>query len=124
VANVLAVRAEFDFIPEDPKRTALKPGLFNMVVKNVAGGGGVTYATQEVGTGDEEIVVSSDIGTYGLFFAKNLDKVNYVEFAIIQDKYSIKLKAGEFCIFRVSENDIKARANAAPCLIEYWIFED
>ena len=63
----------------------------------------------------------------GWFYAKNLDSTNYLEIRSGTGASNdvIKLKAGEFCLFRWG-SDVTAPyalANTASCLLEYRIYE-
>lgn len=88
-------------------------------------GDALTHTVQEIGTSNEAIAISADIGTYGYCFLKNLDDTNYVEFSKADDaNYMIKLKAGECALFRIAANALYAKANTAACDVEIIVIED
>ena len=86
-------------------------------------GDAITHEIQEVGTTEEELAQGADLGTPGVVFVKNLDATNYVEVGCVTGQYSIKLLAGESCIFRASAAAVYAKANTAACNVEYIILE-
>jgi len=85
-------------------------------------GDALTHEVQEIGTSEEALAEGADLGTPGLVYIKNLDATNYVEVGIT-GQYSIKLKAGEFAIYRAAAAQY-AKANTAACKVEYIIIED
>jgi hypothetical protein len=87
-------------------------------------GDAFTHAVQEVGTVEEELVQGADLGTPGYVYIINLDSTNYVEIGSTTGVYQIKLKAGEFALFRHNSSTIYAKANTGACNVEYLIVED
>ena len=85
-------------------------------------GSHVTHNVQDVGTSNEAIAEGADLGTPGWYYLKNLDTGNYVEIGIT-GSYTIKLKPGEFCLFRATAA-IFGRANTATCKVEYIVIEE
>ena len=84
----------------------------------------ITHEIQNVGTSEEELAQGADLGTPGVVFIKNLDTTNYVEIGCVTGQYTIKLKAGEACMFRAAGSAVYAVANTAACDVEYFIIED
>mgnify|MGYP003116024832 CR=1 FL=1 len=83
----------------------------------------ITHNVQDVGAGGAEALVEgADLGTPGIYYIKNLDGANYVSIGL-SGQYSIKLKPGEFCLFRAAAA-IYALANTASCKVEYMVIED
>jgi hypothetical protein len=82
-------------------------------------------AVQSIGTSDETLGLG-EIATLGYMIAKNLDATNYIEIGHTSGTYSIKLKALEFCIFRVGAGmtAIHAKANTGACLLQYLLLPD
>jgi hypothetical protein len=66
------------------------------------------------------------IGTLGYAVFKNLDVTNYVEIGHTSGTYEIKLKAGEFCCFRIGSGmtALHAKANTGACLLQYLLIPD
>lgn len=79
---------------------------------------------QEIGTSEEEITQGADLGTPGYVLAKNLDSTNYIEIGSTTGVYDIKLKAGEFALWRHNSATIYTKANTAACDLEYILIED
>ena len=77
---------------------------------------------QSIGTADETLSLG-EISTLGYMIAKNLDATNFIEIGHTSGTYSIKLKALEFCIFRVGSGmtAIHAKADTAACLLQYLL---
>ncbi len=81
---------------------------------------------QNIGTADETLALG-DVATPGFFVACNRDATNYLEIGHTSGTYSIKLKAGELCAFRVGSamaSAIHAKANTAACDLEYFLLPD
>lgn len=82
------------------------------------------HGVQTIGTSDEQVIISGDIGTYGYCLLRNLDSTNYIEIGAVTLQYAIKLKAGEIALFRFAANGLFAKANTASCDLEVWLIED
>ena len=65
-----------------------------------------------------------DIGTPGFVLLYNLDATNFVVAGADADTPFIKLKPGEFALFRAAGAVISIKADTAACLVEYAIIED
>ncbi len=88
-------------------------------------GGDVLATTQNIGTSNEQIDVSSITGDCRIII-KNLDSTNYVE--IFKDNGNShllsKLSAGEHCLLtQVPSASLYARANTAACDVMIWACE-
>jgi hypothetical protein len=81
-------------------------------------------AVQSIGTSEEEVAQGAEVGTPGFVFVHNMDATNYIEIGSTTGVYDIKLKAGEWAIYRHNSATIYAKANTGACLLEYIIFED
>lgn len=62
--------------------------------------------------------------TVGYVYLKNLDATNYITFGADGSTYPLKLKAGEFALFRYNATALIAKANGASCLLEYAVIPD
>jgi len=88
-----------------------------------------THNRQSIGTTEEALALGELSGaSFGWFWAKNLDSTNYLEIRSGTGASNdiIKLKAGEFCLFRFG-SDVTAPyaiANTAACLLEFRIYEN
>jgi len=87
-------------------------------------GDSMTHAVIEVtNSGGEVLVEANELGSAGLVFLKNLDSTNYVTFGThATDNHTVKLLAGESCLFRAA-NAVYGLANTAACNVEYIIIE-
>ena len=85
-------------------------------------GDAITHSVQEATTSWVLLVEAAAVDTAGWYFLKNLDSSNEVEFGPADNQFSIKLKAGESCVFRASD-PIGVKANTAGN-VEYLVIED
>lgn len=82
------------------------------------------HATQTIGTSEEALGIG-DLGTLGWALIVNRDDTNFVEVRPgtgVADL--IKIKAGEFALFRFTMNTPYMIADTASVLIEYVIIEN
>ena len=105
-------------------KTALGARLDRSEVKKIdMTGESVLQTTQLVGTGNESLdMANAELGTPGYVFIKNLDATNFCRIGLT-GSYTIKLKAGEFCLFRAAA-DLFAAFNTAPGYLEIIVVED
>ena len=84
-----------------------------------------TSGVQEITiSGGEVLIESTELGTTGYVFIKNLDAINFVTFGSnATANHTIKLKAGECALFRAN-GAIYGLADTAVCNVEYIIIED
>jgi hypothetical protein len=80
--------------------------------------------TLSIGTSEEQVTQLADLGTPGYVLVINTDATNYVEIGSTTGVYDIKLKAGEFALYRHNSATMYAKANTADCIIQYFMFED
>ena len=118
MANELTLTASmlFDKGGVTPKLTAS--------IQATITGDAYTRGVQTVGTTEEELVQGADLGTPGFVMIKNLDATNYVEIGATTGVYGIKLKAGEFALYRHNSATVFAKANTTACNVEFFIVED
>ena len=89
---------------------------------------GFDWTTQDIGTSNEALNISSDISSAGWAWFRNIDDTNFVEVGV-QDANSnfipfIKLKPGEFAIMRLATSSIYAKADTASIKLEWLVLED
>lgn len=87
---------------------------------------GANYArlTTSVGTSAFVALVKGGIGTIGYLYIQNLDATNYVEIAeATSGTGTVKLKPGEFALFRCATSTPSVKANTAACICEYLMVE-
>jgi hypothetical protein len=76
-----------------------------------------------VGTSKESLALG-DVSTPGWVLIKNLDDEHFVAVGADADSPFLKLKAGEFALFRMAGATLSAKADTAACLVEYYVIED
>ena len=86
-------------------------------------GNAMMHAVVSVGTMKETLGLG-DIVTPGMVLLLNLDAANYIEVGTDADAPFIKLKAGEFALFRAGGATLSAKSHTAACLLEYAVLED
>jgi hypothetical protein len=91
---------------------------------DVSGNSPLSYI-QNIGTSDETLDLG-DISTIGFVCLRNMDVTNYVEIGHTSGTYALKLKAGEFCLFRAGAamTAIHAKANTAAINLEVQLLPD
>lgn len=86
---------------------------------------GLAYIQNNVAVGiTDESLALGDVATIGWVYAKNTDATNYITLSADGTLYNIKLKPGEFFMARWNGAAIHAKANTAPCNLEYLIISD
>ena len=81
---------------------------------------------QNIGTSHEALDMGG-ITTAGYAYFRNLDATNFVEIGIdVSATFhaTVKLKAGEACVFRLTTNAPYAQADSAACDLQYMILDD
>ena len=71
--------------------------------------------------------IATAVGTGGYAWFRNLDSTNFVEIGVLESGTfapTVKLKAGEFCLFRLATDAIYIKGDTASCLLEYIVIED
>jgi len=117
MANELTYAATLNFAKSGSNSIA--KGLTDTI--DVAGAY-VADAQQLIGTVDETLTYPADLATVGMCIFQNLDATNYIEIGNDGSNYPIRLKAGEFGIFRFN-GTIHAKANTAACKLGFTIIE-
>lgn len=96
-------------------------------VTSTQGAPALAHGVVTIGTSEETLSIG-DVATGGLFVFKNRDATNYIE--IGPDNGGtilafVKCGAGKFGqIPGLSSTTIKAKANVAACVLEYWLFSE
>ena len=73
--------------------------------------------------------VALDLGAVstntGYIYMKNMDDTNYIEvFGAVGETATIKLKAGEVALFRLSATAPTVKADTANCQLDYLLIDD
>ncbi len=118
MANELNISVSLSFRKGGASVDRAESGSFTVT------GDAFSHEVQEVGTSEEQLAQGADLGTPGIVFIKNLNATYYVEIGSTTGVYDIKIKAGEFALYRHNSATIFAKANTAACLVEYIIVED
>jgi hypothetical protein len=121
MANEITVTAVLSFVEGGRDASMSKSTQHDFVA--AVGSRPYIKSTQNIGT-SEESVAKGDITNIGWCAIKNLDSTYYVEIGCVTGQYTIKLKAGESCVFRAAANTIFAKANTSAVDIEYLFIED
>ncbi|MCP9290003.1 hypothetical protein [Gracilimonas sediminicola] len=79
------------------------------------------FGTQDVGTSEETLDLSADVGDNPYIIIKNTDDANYVEVGLTSS-YSIQIPKGEIVAFRAN-GTMTVKADTAEVKIQYWAFE-
>ena len=123
MANELYFKIQGRYAPANVNTTPTGIGVVEKYITQT----GVDHqaGTQSVGTTEETVSWIADIGDEGYIFLRNLDPTNYVQFGFSTGVYGMRLKAGEFAVFRLEPGaTLYARANTAAVNIQYIVYED
>ncbi len=119
MANELTLGASISFTKSGVTEALAKSG-----VQFTVSGSKYTSVVQSIGT-TEEALDLGDVGTAGYSLIVNLDATNFVKIRGATAAVDcIKLKAGEFCLFRHAGAAPFAIADTAACLIRHLLIED
>ena len=79
----------------------------------------------EIGTDEEEVTISTEIGDCGICFIHNLDSTNYVEVGFSTESYPIKILAGQFALMPIAAATASLffKANTAACDVKFYCHE-
>src|ERR1043166_6864209 len=83
----------------------------------------LSQGVQNIPTTDATLDLNA-IGTIGYVYVRNLDATNYIIIGSDGSAYPLKLKAGEWAVFRWNAAAIHVKANTAACDVEYSAFSD
>lgn len=127
MANELALTVSFSYTPSTSGMSKLSPPGYSKTVTMSTQR--YTQGVQRIAAGTEALLDTGDIPYVGYLLIKNIDPTNYVELNqdALSTAFTIRLKAGEFALFRVGDgtgNGIYAQANIAQVLLEYYLFSD
>jgi hypothetical protein len=120
MANEITVSVQFSATKGGLKVSKDDAATFDMSGNNYAAG------APTIGT-TEEALQMQDVATAGWAYFKNLDGSNYIEIGRVDGgtfRAVAKLKPGEAQSFRLATNTPYAKANTAPCVLDYLILAD
>jgi hypothetical protein len=122
-ANELTLSGALDFTKSSTRATTRDMGISGLQF-TVTGTDCIGPVTQNVGTSAEALDIG-DITTPGYLAIKNLDATNYVTVRMGSTGADVvKLKAGEFALFRLASTNPFVLANTSACQILYCLVED
>ena len=121
MANELKIRTGLWLTKGNVKETIAETDKYITV-----SGDHVVHQTQEIGFAAAEALNVGEITTVGWAYFRNLDSTNFVEIGYDDSGFKdlLKLKAGEWCICRLSQNAPYAKADTAAVDLEYIRIED
>jgi hypothetical protein len=122
-ANELTLSAALEFIKSNTRTSTKDMGISGLQF-TVSGTDCIGPVTQTIGTSAEALDIG-DITTPGYVAIKNLDATNYVTIRMGSTGADVvKLKAGEFAMFRLASTNPFALANTSSCQVLYVLVED
>ena len=88
-------------------------------------GDAIDYRVLGIGTSEEEITLSTEIGNAGYFFVRNMDDENFVDLGFATTVYPIRLLAGHFALIPLTPAtaSVFAKADTAECSVEFYFHE-
>lgn len=121
MANEITLSVSLAFAKGNVPSTSLVKNQAQVTVS----GSNCIHDTQVIGTSEEAIVLG-EIGTPGYCMMHNCDATNYITIrpATGVTTGSIKLKAGEWALFRFATAAPFAIANTGSCVLEKFLIED
>jgi hypothetical protein len=122
-ANELTLTAALEFTKSTTHTDSRNMGVEGKQF-TVSGTDCVGPITQTIGTSAEALDIG-DITTPGYIIIKNLDATNYVTIRMGSTGADVvKLKAGEFALFRLASTNPFALANTGACQVLFALIED
>jgi glucose dehydrogenase len=105
-------------------KSGISSSMQSGTLKFTVSGGDYQRATMSVPTSATVLPLGS-IGTAGYCIVVNRDATNYVEvYTGTSGVAAIKLKPGEWAMFRFAVAAPAVKSNTAACVIEYLVIED
>ena len=96
------------------------------ITQTTLGGGVPGYVS--IGTGAEEDIVTTDVGTLGWVWMKNLDSTNYIQWGPKSGGVMVpvgRLKAGEAVVLRLEPGiTLRMTANTGACKLQIIVLEN
>lgn len=120
MANELKINVSISYSPTTDGIVGTESGQLEQMIDMT--GADFSQGTQQVGTSEEAITVTDDIGTQGWWLVKNTDDTNFVELGPT-GAMAITLNPGELALFRTS-GPLHGTADSSPVTINYYCFED
>lgn len=118
MANELTITTSLTFVKGNAQTTR-NSGSASVTVSGTA----YTTGVQSIGTSDETLSLD-EIVTPGYLLLHNLNATNFILVGADGSSYPVKLKAGEWGMFRFNGAAIHAKADTGACLLEYYLISD
>lgn len=123
MANEIRIRAKINYSPASGDTVSLP--WKDLFISQT--GESYTSGKQLIGTTEEVIAVSGDIGTQGMWYIENLHasqsvKIGFADVSTADDARPITIDAGEFAIFRAT-GALYAKASGADTPIAFLCIE-
>jgi hypothetical protein len=127
MSNKVTIKAQLLNAPDNDLLGEFNSGLLEKVITQ--SGNDYTVGTQSIGSSaEEQIVVSDEIATQGYWLIINTDdenfvQVGYADVSSANDARPVKIKPGEFVLFRAN-GAIYAQADTSDVKIKFYCLED
>lgn len=106
-------------------KAAVQPVNQSITDQVTVSGNYPSAGSQLIGTVDETLTLSPDIGTLGFVMFRNEDVTNFILIGADGSSYPVKLKAGEIAgPFRFNGAAIHAKADTGNCRLSFWVCPD
>lgn len=86
-------------------------------------GANLNSGTITVGITDSQVPLGG-VTTNGWFIGRNMDFTNYIQLGLDGTNYLIRANPGEMFLFRVNSTNVHWKANTAPCVVDFSLFEN
>lgn len=117
MANEIRINGTLTYAKGNARASLAGSGTFDQTGEHYV------QTVADVGTTEEELD-KGDIGTIGWVSFRNMDDTNYVEIGAATGEYTIKLDPLEYQgPMKWNGAGIFAKANTAPCQVEYLAIE-
>jgi len=120
MANELTVSASLAYNPSVANHQKIP--RFELIKRVSMTGADFSMGTQALTTSEEALDITSDIGTTGMVFIKNLDASNTVLVGLT-GSFPVRCLAGEYAQFRAN-GTIFVKTSSSTAIIQYWVFEE
>ncbi len=79
---------------------------------------------RDIGTSEETILWTTDIGDEGWVAVVNLDPTNYVQWGFATGAYGGRIRPGSFMVFELEPGTtLYFLANTGTCKVQYFVYE-
>lgn len=121
MANELRIETQFEYRKNDIIHDKHDSAYIDI------GSDAFDAGVQTITTSNTKVMdlTGSSITSWGYMYLRNLDSTNFVRFGALDDgSYFLKLKAGEFALFRAARSSMYAKADTDSVDVEMLILQD